>query len=29
MAEAYDNLGMADLAADARSVLAASFPNEG
>jgi len=29
MAEAYDNLGMADLAADARRVLAASFPNEG
>jgi outer membrane protein assembly factor BamD len=29
MAEAYDNMGMADLAADARRVLAASFPNEG
>ncbi len=29
MAEAYDNLGMTDLAADARRVLAASFPNEG
>jgi outer membrane protein assembly factor BamD len=29
MAEAYDNLGMADLAADTRRVLAASFPNEG
>ena len=29
MAEAYDNLGMSDLAADARRVLAASFPNEG
>jgi len=29
MAEAYDHLGMADLAADARRVLAASFPNEG
>jgi outer membrane protein assembly factor BamD len=29
MAKAYDNLGMTDLAADARRVLAASFPNEG
>jgi outer membrane protein assembly factor BamD len=29
MAEAYDNLGMDDLAADARRVLAASFPNDG
>jgi outer membrane protein assembly factor BamD len=29
MAEAYDNLGMTDLAADARRVLAANFPNEG
>jgi outer membrane protein assembly factor BamD len=29
MVEAYDNLGMADLAADARKVLAANFPNEG
>jgi len=29
MAEAYDNLGMADLAADARRVLTANFPNEG
>jgi outer membrane protein assembly factor BamD len=29
MAEAYDNMGMADLAADARRVLAANFPNEG
>ena len=29
LAEAYDNLGMASLAADARRVLAASFPNEG
>ena len=29
MAAAYDNLGMADLAADARKVLAANFPNEG
>jgi outer membrane protein assembly factor BamD (BamD/ComL family) len=28
MAEAYDNLGMADLAADARKVLAANFPDE-
>jgi len=29
MAEAYDKLGMADLAADARKVLAANFPNDG
>ena len=29
MAEAYDELGMADLASDARKVLAANFPNEG
>ena len=29
MAEAYDNLGMTDLAADARRVLAANFPDEG
>ncbi len=29
MAEAYDNLGMTDLAADARRVLAANFPGEG
>ena len=29
MAEAYDNLGMQDLAADTRRVLAANFPNEG
>jgi len=29
MAEAYDSMGMADLAADARRVLAASFPNDG
>lgn len=29
MAEAYDNLGMADLAADARRVLATNFPNGG
>lgn len=29
MAEAYDNLGMSDLAADARRVLALNFPNEG
>ncbi|MCH8248008.1 MAG: outer membrane protein assembly factor BamD [Proteobacteria bacterium] len=28
MAEAYDSLGMTDLAADARRVLAANFPNE-
>jgi len=28
MAEAYDNLGMVDLAADARRVLAANFPDE-
>ncbi len=28
-AQAYENLGMADLAADARRVLAANFPNEG
>ena len=28
MAEAYDNLGMTDLAADTRKVLAANFPNE-
>ena len=28
MAEAYDNLGMTDLAADARKVLAANFPSE-
>ena len=28
MAEAYDKLGMADLAADARTVLAANFPDE-
>lgn len=28
MAEAYDELGMADLAADTRRVLAANFPNE-
>ena len=29
MVEAYDNLGMTDLADDARRVLAASFPNDG
>jgi outer membrane protein assembly factor BamD len=29
MAEAYDNLGMNDLAADARRVLKLNFPNEG
>jgi len=29
MVEAYDSLGMADLANDARRVLAASFPNDG
>jgi outer membrane protein assembly factor BamD len=29
MAKAYDRMGMADLAADARRVLAASYPNEG
>ena len=29
MAQAYDQLGMADLAADTRKVLAANFPNEG
>jgi outer membrane protein assembly factor BamD len=29
MAEAYDNLGMTDLAADARRVLQANFPGEG
>jgi outer membrane protein assembly factor BamD len=29
MVEAYDNLGMADLAADARRVLTTNFPNEG
>ena len=29
MVEAYDNLGMTDLANDARRVLAASFPNDG
>jgi outer membrane protein assembly factor BamD len=29
MAKSYDSLGMADLAADARRVLAANFPNEG
>ncbi len=29
MAEAYDELGMADLAADARRVLAANFPGDG
>lgn len=29
MAEAYDNLGMTDLAADARKVLNLNFPNEG
>ena len=29
MAEAYDNLGMADLAANARRVLATNFPDEG
>lgn len=28
MAEAYDNLGMTDLAEDARKVLASNFPNE-
>ena len=28
MAEAYDNLGMTDLAADARKVLAANYPND-
>jgi outer membrane protein assembly factor BamD len=28
MAQAYDELGMNDLAADARKVLAANFPNE-
>ena len=28
MAEAYDNLGMTDLAADARKVLAENFPND-
>ena len=29
MAEAYDNLGMSDLATDARKVLQANFPGEG
>ena len=29
MAQAYDNLGMSDLAADTRRVLAANFPDEG
>lgn len=29
MAEAYDNLGMSDLAADTRRVLAANFPGDG
>lgn len=29
MAEAYDELGMTDLAADARKVLTLNFPNEG
>ncbi len=29
MAEAYENLGMSDLAADARRVLQLNFPNEG
>ena len=29
MAEAYENLGMADLAADTQRVLAENFPNEG
>ncbi len=29
MAAAYDNLGMTELAEDARKVLAANFPNEG
>ena len=29
MAEAYEQLGMADLAADTRRVLAANFPNDG
>lgn len=29
MAEAYDELGMTDLAADARRVLHANFPNDG
>ena len=29
MAQAYDQLGMADLAADTRKVLEANFPNEG
>jgi outer membrane protein assembly factor BamD len=29
MAAAYDSLGMTDLAADTRKVLAANFPNEG
>jgi outer membrane protein assembly factor BamD len=29
MAEAYENLGMMELAEDARRVLAANFPNEG
>ena len=29
MAEAYENLGMTDLAADAQRVLAENFPNEG
>jgi len=28
MAAAYDNLGMEDLAADTRKVLAENFPNE-
>ncbi len=28
MAEAYENLGMTDLAADARKVLAANYPND-
>jgi outer membrane protein assembly factor BamD len=28
LVEAYDSLGMSDLAADARKVLAANFPNE-
>ena len=29
MAEAYKNLGMTDLEADARKVLQTNFPNEG
>jgi outer membrane protein assembly factor BamD len=29
MAAAYDSLGMTDLAADTRKVLAANFPNDG